>query len=99
MKIQQAMASALMVILSLAVGRGAIKSPDTRRAHIIPNSHFGPRTDYRGFKGNLIGSSHNSYLQTCLTAWVWNSVPGRMVLLSKLRQTPVKTGSVSCLVR
>ena len=75
MKIQQAMASALMVILSLAVGRGAIKSPDTRRAHIIPNSHFGPRTDYQGFKGNLIGSPRqlSSNMPHCLglefSAW------------------------------
>ena len=86
-------------------GRGAIKSPDTQGAHVIPNSHFGPRTDYQGFQGNLIGTygkscqkgAHNSYLlTTCLTAW--NSV-GRMVLLSKTRQTHVKTGPVPCLVR
>ena len=75
MKIQQAMASALMVILSLAVGRGPIESPDTQGAHIIPNSHFGAGTDYRGFKGNLIGSPRqlSSNMPHCLglefSAW------------------------------
>ena len=95
----------MVSVWCVVVGRGAIKSPDTQRAHVIPNSHFGPGTDYRGFQGNLIGTygkscqkgAHNSYLRTtCLTAW--NSV-GRMVLLSKTRQTHVKTGPVPCLVR
>ena len=95
MKIQQAMVSAVMVILSLAVGRGPIKSQDTQRAHVIPNSHFGPRTDYQGFKGNLIGSPRQLSSKNMPH---WNSV-GRMVLLSKPRQTPVKTGSIACLVR
>ena len=89
MKIQQAMASALMVILSLGMGRGPIKSQDTQRGHIIPNSHSGPWTDYRGFTGNLIGSPRQLSSK--------NSV-GRMVLLSKPRQTPVKTGSVPALL-
>ena len=95
----------MVSVWCVVVGRGAIKSPDTQRAHVIPNSHFGTGTDYRGFQGNLIGTygkscqkgAHNSYLRTtCLTAW--NSV-GRMVLLSKTRQTHVKTGPVPCLVR
>ena len=95
----------MVSVWCVVVGRGAIKSPDTQGAHVIPNSHFGPRTDYQGFQGNLIGTygkscqkgAHNSYLlTTCLTAW--NSV-GRMVLLSKTRQTHVKTGPVPCLVR
>ena len=44
-----------MLILQLAV-QGQVKSSlKILNAHIIPNSHFGPGTDYQGFKGNLIG--------------------------------------------
>ena len=42
-------------------GRGAIKSPDTQRAHVIPNSHFGQGRiigDFKeissGLTGNLV---------------------------------------------
>ena len=83
------------------VGRGAIKSPDTQRAHVIPNSHFGPGTDYRGFQGNLIGTygkscqkgAHNSYLRQHASLlgiqwveWFYFLKPDK--LMSKLGQFP-----------
>ena len=51
----------MVSVWCVVVGRGAIKSPDTQRAHVIPNSHFGQGRiigDFKeissGLTGNLV---------------------------------------------
>ena len=79
------MASALMVILSLGIGRGPIKSQDTQCGHIIPNSHSGPSTDYPGFTGNLIGTQDSYLRRIQWVGWFYFLNPDKP--LSKLGQS------------